>query len=515
MPLNALVGIAAAWAIAKFEFRGKSLLITLIDLPFAVSPVIAGLVFVLLFGLQGWFGPWLKAHDIQIIFAVPGILLATLFVTFPFVARELIPLMQSQGTDEEEAARILGAGGLLTFMRVTLPNVKWALLYGVILCNARAMGEFGAVSVVSGHIRGRTTTMPLQVEILYNEYDFVGAFAVASLLTLLGLVTLGLKTLIEWRTGAGEALGARAAPRELSLLEDPMRPLRSSLARMLLSCVVLRVAAPAVTEHASCRRRPPPRRRSRPSRASRLAQEPKQEEPKARTSRSRRRCRPATRASSIESGDGDFVLRIRTLVQADARFYLQSEESTDHRPPPAENGCDDDFLIRRARLELTGKLFKHFEFRLLEDFAPSPPQSARRLAALHRVAPRCSFQVGQGQDAGRARARADPRVQPVQRVRLSDRAGPQPRHRTQRAGRGGEQSACYYWAGIYNGTPDGAQHRRGRRRRQDRGRRGCSSRRPDGAAKGLGVGVAGTDGRAGGRAVLRIAPSASRCSSAS
>jgi sulfate transport system permease protein len=204
VPLNALVGIAAAWAIAKFEFRGKSLLITLIDLPFAVSPVIAGLVFVLLFGLQGWFGPWLKGHDIQIIFAVPGILLATLFVTFPFVARELIPLMQSQGTDEEEAARILGAGGLLTFMRVTLPNVKWALLYGVILCNARAMGEFGAVSVVSGHIRGRTTTMPLQVEILYNEYDFVGAFAVASLLTLLGLVTLGLKTLIEWRTGGGE-----------------------------------------------------------------------------------------------------------------------------------------------------------------------------------------------------------------------------------------------------------------------------------------------------------------------
>ena len=205
VPLNALVGIAAAWAIAKFEFRGKSLLITLIDLPFAVSPVIAGLVFVLLFGLQGWFGPWLKAQDIQIIFAVPGILLATLFVTFPFVARELIPLMQSQGTDEEEAARIMGAGGLLTFLRVTLPNVKWALLYGVILCNARAMGEFGAVSVVSGHIRGRTTTMPLQVEILYNEYDFVGAFAVASLLTLLGLVTLGLKTLIEWRTGAGEA----------------------------------------------------------------------------------------------------------------------------------------------------------------------------------------------------------------------------------------------------------------------------------------------------------------------
>ena len=202
VPINALIGIAAAWSIAKFEFPGKSLLITLIDLPFAVSPVIAGLVFVLLFGLQGWLGPWLKAQDIQIIYAVPGILLATLFVTFPFVARELIPLMQSQGTDEEEAARILGAGGFVTFLRITLPNVKWALLYGVILCNARAMGEFGAVSVVSGHIRGRTTTMPLQVEILYNEYEFMGAFAVASLLTLLALVTLAVKTLIEWRTGS-------------------------------------------------------------------------------------------------------------------------------------------------------------------------------------------------------------------------------------------------------------------------------------------------------------------------
>jgi sulfate transport system permease protein len=203
VPLNALIGICAAWAIAKFEFRGKSLLVTLIDLPFAVSPVIAGLVFVLLFGLQGWFGPWLEAQNVQVIFAVPGILLATLFVTFPFVARELIPLMQSQGTDEEEAARILGAGGLITFFRITLPNVKWALLYGVILCNARAMGEFGAVSVVSGHIRGRTTTMPLQVEILYNEYEFMAAFAVASLLTLLALVTLGVKMLIEWRTAAG------------------------------------------------------------------------------------------------------------------------------------------------------------------------------------------------------------------------------------------------------------------------------------------------------------------------
>jgi sulfate transport system permease protein len=201
VPLNAMVGMAAAWAIAKFEFKGKSLLITLIDLPFAVSPVISGLVFVLLFGLQGSIGPWLRAHDVQIIFAVPGILLATLFVTFPFVARELIPLMQAQGTDEEEAARVMGAGGLVTFVRVTLPNVKWALLYGLILCNARAMGEFGAVSVVSGHIRGRTTTMPLHVEILYNEYDFVGAFAVASLLTLLALATLALKTLVEWRTG--------------------------------------------------------------------------------------------------------------------------------------------------------------------------------------------------------------------------------------------------------------------------------------------------------------------------
>jgi sulfate transport system permease protein len=202
VPLNAVFGIAAAWAIAKFEFRGKSLLITAIDLPFAVSPVVSGLIFVLLFGAQGLLGPWLLEHDIKVIFAVPGILLATTFITFPFVARELIPLMQAAGTDEEEAARVLGASGWQMFRRVTLPNVKWGLLYGVILCNARAMGEFGAVSVVSGHIRGRTTTMPLQVEILYNEYDFVGAFAVASLLTLLGLVTLGLKTLIEWRTGA-------------------------------------------------------------------------------------------------------------------------------------------------------------------------------------------------------------------------------------------------------------------------------------------------------------------------
>jgi sulfate transport system permease protein len=200
VPLNVVFGIAAAWAIAKFEFKGKSLLTTLIDLPFSVSPVIAGLVYVLLFGAQGLLGPWLAEHDIQIIFAVPGIVLATIFVTFPFVARELIPLMQEQGTEEEEAARMLGAGGLQIFLRVTLPNVKWGLLYGVLLCNARAMGEFGAVSVVSGHIRGLTNTMPLHVEILYNEYNFVAAFAVASLLTLLALLTLVLKVALEWRS---------------------------------------------------------------------------------------------------------------------------------------------------------------------------------------------------------------------------------------------------------------------------------------------------------------------------
>jgi sulfate transport system permease protein len=199
VPANLVFGVAAAWAIAKFRFRGKSVLITLIDLPFAVSPVISGLVYVLVFGAQGWFGPWLIDHDIHIIFAVPGIILATVFVTFPFVARELIPLMQSQGTDEEYAAVTLGASGWQTFWRVTLPNIKWGLLYGVILCNARAMGEFGAVSVVSGHIRGETNTLPLHVEILYNEYNFVGAFAVASLLALLALVTLVLKTLVEWR----------------------------------------------------------------------------------------------------------------------------------------------------------------------------------------------------------------------------------------------------------------------------------------------------------------------------
>jgi sulfate transport system permease protein len=199
VPLNLVFGILAAWAIAKFEFAGKSLLTTLIDLPFSVSPVIAGLIYVLLFGAQGLLGPWLAAHDIKIIFAVPGIVLATIFVTFPFVARELIPLMQEQGAEEEEAARMLGASGLQIFLRVTLPNVKWGLLYGVLLCNARAMGEFGAVSVVSGHIRGLTNTMPLHVEILYNEYNFVAAFAVASLLTLLALLTLVLKVALEWR----------------------------------------------------------------------------------------------------------------------------------------------------------------------------------------------------------------------------------------------------------------------------------------------------------------------------
>jgi sulfate/thiosulfate transport system permease protein len=199
VPLNLVFGVAASWCIAKFEFRGKSILLTLIDLPFSVSPVISGLIYVLLFGAQGWFGPWLQEHDIKILFAVPGIVLATIFITFPFVARELIPLMQAQGSEEEEAAIVLGASGWQTFRRVTLPNIKWGLLYGVILCNARAMGEFGAVSVVSGHIRGETNTMPLQVEILYNEYNFAAAFAVASLLALLALVTLALKSFIAWR----------------------------------------------------------------------------------------------------------------------------------------------------------------------------------------------------------------------------------------------------------------------------------------------------------------------------
>jgi sulfate transport system permease protein len=199
VPLNLVFGVSAAWAIAKFDFRGKSVLLTFIDLPFSVSPVISGLIYVLVFGLQGWFGEWLLAHDLKVIFAVPGIVLATIFVTFPFVARELIPLMQAQGQEQEEAARVLGASGMQTFFKVTLPNVKWALLYGVILCNARAMGEFGAVSVVSGHIRGETNTLPLHIEILYNEYQSTASFAVASLLASLALVTLVLKYIVERR----------------------------------------------------------------------------------------------------------------------------------------------------------------------------------------------------------------------------------------------------------------------------------------------------------------------------
>ncbi len=203
VPLNLVFGVAAAWAITKFEFHGKSLLITLIDLPFSVSPVISGMVFVLLFGLQGWLGPWLAAHGIRIVFAVPGIILATLFVTLPFVARELIPVMHQQGTTQEEAARMLRASGWKTFRRVTLPSIKWGVLYGVVLCTGRAIGEFGAVSVISGHISGLTNTMPLQVEVLYNDYDFAAAFAVASLLTLLALVTLIIRTTLEWRAGIG------------------------------------------------------------------------------------------------------------------------------------------------------------------------------------------------------------------------------------------------------------------------------------------------------------------------
>ena len=200
VPLNLVFGVAAAWCIAKYEFRGKAFLTTLVDLPFSVSPVVAGLVYVLMFGANGWIGPWLQEHDIKIIFAVPGIVLATVFVTFPFIARELIPLMQAQGNDEEQAAIVLGATGWQTFWYVTLPNIKWGLLYGVILCNARAMGEFGAVSVVSGHIRGQTNTLPLHVEILYNEYQSVAAFAAASLLALLALVTLVIKSVAEWRS---------------------------------------------------------------------------------------------------------------------------------------------------------------------------------------------------------------------------------------------------------------------------------------------------------------------------
>ena len=209
VPLNVVFGIAAAWAIAKFQFPGRTVLVTLIDLPFSVSPVVSGLVYVLLFGAQGLLGPWLQRHGIEIIFALPGIVLATVFVTFPFVARELIPLMQEQGTTDEEAALTLGAGPVRTFLTVTLPNIRWALLYGVLLCNARAMGEFGAVSVVSGHIRGLTNTMPLHVEVLYNEYNFVAAFAVASLLALLAIVTLAAKSFLEWRYG--DALAGRSA----------------------------------------------------------------------------------------------------------------------------------------------------------------------------------------------------------------------------------------------------------------------------------------------------------------
>ncbi len=218
LPFNIAFGIAAAWAIAKFDFRGKSLLTTLIDLPFAVSPVVAGLLFILIFGAQGWFGPWLSAHDVKIIFAVPGMVIATLFISVPFVARELIPLMQAQGREEEEAAVSLGASGFQMFRRVTLPNIKWGLLYGVILANARAMGEFGAVSVVSGHIRGETNTLPLHVEILYNEYNAVGAFAAASVLALLAIVTLVAKTIVEWRMRHEQQTLAAPLPPEKTAL---------------------------------------------------------------------------------------------------------------------------------------------------------------------------------------------------------------------------------------------------------------------------------------------------------
>ena len=228
VPLNLVFGVAAAWCIAKYEFKGKSVLTTLVDLPFSVSPVVAGLVYVLMFGAQGWFGPWLQEHDVKVIFAVPGIVLATIFVTFPFIARELIPLMQAQGNEEEQAAIVLGATGWQTFWYVTLPNIKWGLIYGVILCNARAMGEFGAVSVVSGHIRGQTNTMPLHVEILYNEYQSVAAFAVASLLALLALVTLVIKSVVEWRHEREMKVirdlppeNVKAAPLDLSLKAAP------------------------------------------------------------------------------------------------------------------------------------------------------------------------------------------------------------------------------------------------------------------------------------------------------
>lgn len=214
VPVNTFFGVVASWAIAKFNFVGKNVLLAIIDLPFTVSPVVSGLIFVLMFGRQGWLGPWLEAHDLKVIFAVPGIVLATVFVTFPFVARELVPLMQAQGTEEEEAARVLGASGWKLFRRVTLPSIKWGLLYGVILCNARAMGEFGAVSVVSGHIRGQTNTMPLHVEVLYNEYNFSAAFSVASLLTMLAVVTLVLKSVVEWQNNRQRALAAKLAAQE-------------------------------------------------------------------------------------------------------------------------------------------------------------------------------------------------------------------------------------------------------------------------------------------------------------
>ncbi|MDB5801207.1 MAG: putative sulfate transport system permease [Rhodocyclales bacterium] len=225
VPLNLVFGVAAAWTIAKYDFRGKQLLTTLIDLPFSVSPVVSGLIYVLMFGAQGWFGPWLQAHDIKIIFAIPGIVLATIFVTFPFVARELIPLMQAQGREEEEAAIVLGANGWQTFWHVTLPNIKWGLIYGVVLCNARAMGEFGAVSVVSGHIRGYTNTMPLHIEILYNEYKMSAAFAVASLLAMLALITLVIKTWVEWNMTRQLSHGAvQDTPEVLSRLNAAVTP---------------------------------------------------------------------------------------------------------------------------------------------------------------------------------------------------------------------------------------------------------------------------------------------------
>ena len=227
VPMNLVFGVAAAWCIAKYEFRGKSFLTTLIDLPFSVSPVVAGLIYVLVFGAQGWLGPWLMEHDIKIVFAVPGIILATIFVTFPFIARELIPLMQAQGNEEEQAAIVLGATGWQTFWRVTLPNIKWGLIYGVILCNARAMGEFGAVSVVSGHIRGQTNTMPLHVEVLYNEYQSVAAFAVASLLALLALVTLAIKSVVEWRHER-EIAGVTDLPPEPPRTGTPTAPVAAA-----------------------------------------------------------------------------------------------------------------------------------------------------------------------------------------------------------------------------------------------------------------------------------------------